>query len=404
METTISVALLLTNAYINRIHQQPVKRILFFTVLQIYQEILSMAMDKEWYKTLADTAIGGELPSRDTCLQILTDKRVELLSLLDAAFAVRKHFHGKEVTVHIINNVSNGLCSEDCNYCPQSKSSAAEIAAYPEKTAEEIVNEAEQAFEAGAHRYCMVYAGRRPSIRRTTRIAELVKVIKSRFPIEVCVSAGIMDETSTSLLKEAGLDRLNHNLNTSAARYNSICTTHTFADRLNTLKAARKVGLEVCSGIIAGMGETNAELVELALTLRELEAKSIPVNFLLPIAGNKLDDARNLSPEYCLRILCLFRFLNPSTEIRTAAGREYHLRSLEVMSLYPANSLFMDGYLNTRGMNRKDTLQMIVDAGFTIKSDKTAQDLLLHETAGPDNGKFKAPGLKSDTDLHPYRF
>ena len=362
-----------------------------------------MAMDKQWYQTLAESSIAGKLITNDTCLQLLTDNRIELLALLDAAFQVRKHFHGREVTVHIINNVSNGLCSEDCNYCPQSKSSSAEIVAYTEKSEEEIITEAEQAYEAGAHRYCMVYAGKRPSRQRAERIANLVRTIKRQYPIEVCVSAGIMDEGSTRLLKEAGLDRLNHNLNTSAGRYGKICTTHSFADRLSTLKAARRAGLEVCSGIIAGMGETAEELVELALMLRELEAKSIPVNFLLPIAGNRLGEPQNLSPEYCLRILCLFRFLNPRAEIRAAAGREYHMRSMEVMSLYPANSLFMDGYLNTRGKSRKDTLQMVVDAGFTIKSDKSAEELLLHEGKDPAEYKSAAPGLKSDADLHPAR-
>jgi len=358
-------------------------------------------MDKDWYQKLTQAGINGDLLPEATYTDLLTDSRVELLSLLDAAFAVRNHFHDKTVTVHIINNVSNGLCSEDCNYCPQSKSSNADIVEYSEKNTEEILAEAKQAYEAGAYRYCMVYAGRRTGEQKARRIADLVKTIKAQYPIEVCVSGGIMDENSTRLLKEAGLDRLNHNLNTSASQYARICTTHTFADRLNTLKAARGAGLEVCSGIIAGMGETAAELVELALMLRNIEAKSIPVNFLLPIVGNKLTDAQNLTPEYCLKILCLFRFINPQAEIRTAAGREYHLRSMEVMSLYPANSLFMDGYLNTRGKSRQDTLQMIIDAGFVIKSEKSAEELLLHEDGKTQDFSFKTPDLKSNDDLHP---
>jgi biotin synthase len=360
-------------------------------------------MNKHWYQTLANAGIDGNLLPQSTYTSLLTDSKVELLSLIDAAYTVRKHFHGKTVTVHIINNVSNGLCSEDCNYCPQSKSSKAEIVEYSEKSDEEILLEAKQAYEAGAYRYCMVYAGRRSNEKRTERIADLVRTIKAQYPIEVCVSAGLMDENSTRLLKQAGLDRLNHNLNTSSSQYQKICTTHTFTDRLNTLKAARNSGLEVCSGIIAGMGETAEELVELALMLRDLEAKSIPINFLLPIVGNKLEIAKNLTPEYCLRILCLFRFINPEAEIRTAAGREYHLRSMEVMSLYPANSLFMDGYLNTRGKSRQDTLKMIVDAGFTIKSDKSAEELLLEEGGETNEDDYTAPGLKSDADLHPAR-
>jgi biotin synthase len=360
-------------------------------------------MDKDWYQALTKAGIDGDILPEATYASLLTDNRVELLSLLDAAFSVRKHFHGKTVTVHIINNVSNGLCSEDCNYCPQSKSSNADIVEYSEKSKEEILAEAKQAYEAGAYRYCMVYAGRQTGERKAERIADLVRTIKAQYPIEVCASAGIMDENSTRLLKQAGLDRLNHNLNTSASQYAKICTTHTFTDRINTLKAARSSGLEVCSGIIAGMGETAGELIELALMLRNLEAKSIPVNFLLPIAGNKLGNAQNLTPEYCLRILCLFRFVNPRAEIRTAAGREYHLRSMEAMSLYPANSLFMDGYLNTRGKSRQETLQMIIDAGFTIKSDKSAEELLLQEGGETEDVSFETPGLKSNADLHPAR-
>ena len=360
-------------------------------------------MDKNWYQTLIKAGIDTDLLPKGTYTSLLTDSSVELLSLLDAAFTVRKHFHGKTVTAHIINNVSNGLCSEDCNYCPQSKNSNAEIIEYTEKSKEEILEEAKQAYEAGAYRYCMVYAGRRASEQRTERIVDLVKTIKTQYPIEVCVSAGIMDENSTRLLKQAGLDRLNHNLNTSSAQYSRICSTHTFEDRLNTLKAARTAGLEVCSGIIAGMGETPEELIELAMMLRDLEAKSIPINFLLPIAGNKLAEPQNLTPEYCLKVLCMFRFINPEAEIRTAAGREHHLRSMEVMSLYPANSLFMDGYLNTRGKSRQDTLQMIIDAGFTIKSDKSADELLLHEGAAAKENDPTAPSLKSDDDLHPAR-
>jgi len=360
-------------------------------------------MDNHWYQSLAQAGMTGKLLPQETYETLLNDDRVEMLSLLHAAFQVRKHFHGRQVSVHILNNVSNGLCSEDCNYCAQSTSSSAEIIEYQEKSDDEIMAEARQAYEAGAHRYCMVYAGRGKNQKRAAKIAELVSSIKAKYPIEVCVSAGLMDEMSISILQKAGLDRLNHNLNTSPSRYGRICTTHTFEDRLNTLKAARRAGLEVCSGIIAGMGETPQELIELALMLRQLDASSIPVNFLLPIKGNKLGTPQNLSPRYCLKVLCLFRFINPKAEIRTAAGREHHLRSLEVMSLYAANSLFMDGYLNTKGRSRRDTLQMIVDAGFTIKSEKSAEELLSAEIETTKEGPGKLPSLKTADDLHPAR-
>ena len=393
----------MTNAYINRIHHLAGKHIFSFASSTKYLNPQEIRMDNKWYQDLAEAGKACELLPRSTYLDLLTDSRVELIHLLDAAFTVRHHFHGRSVTVHIINNVSNGLCTEDCNYCPQSKSSKALISKYTEKNDAEILDEARQAYESGAFRYCMVYAGRGPNKAKTERIASLVRTIKDRYPIEVCVSAGIMNENDTTVLKKSGLDRLNHNLNTSPLQYAKICSTHTFADRLNTLKAARKSGLEICSGIIAGMGETAEELIELAIILRSLEAKSIPINFLLPITGNKLTTAQNLSPAYCLKILCLFRFIIPPAEIRTAAGREYHLRSMEVMSLYPANSLFMEGYLNTRGKSRRDTLQMIIDAGFTIQSDRSAEDLLQQELAGSPDSRHPMPGLKSSEELHPAR-
>lgn len=360
-------------------------------------------MDRNWYQELAHTAIKGGVSDKKVLLEVLSGSDTELLALLDAAFAVRKNFHGREVTIHILNNVKNGLCPEDCNYCAQSRDSKAEIAQYPTKSDDEIMAEAEQAYEAGAHRYCMVYAGRGAGRKRVEHIAGLVKEIKNRYPLEVCVSAGLMDEESTAILKQAGLDRMNHNLNTAQSRYGKICTTHTYADRLNTLLAARKVGLEVCSGIIAGMGETPEELIELALALKEVDARSIPVNFLLPIEGNVLSIPKNLTPEYCLRILCMFRLVNPDAEIRVAAGREAHLRSLEPLSLYPANSLFMDGYLNTRGNSRARTLQMIRDAGFTIKSDKSLDELLAREERGEPEEEPTGQGvvMKSVQDLRP---
>ena len=342
-------------------------------------------MNRAFYFDLADRAIAGEIFSREICEQILKSLDVELLPLLDAAYQVRKKFRGFEVTVHIINNIQNGHCPEDCHYCAQAKSSKAEIEEYPIKSDEEILAEAKAAYDKGAFRYCMVSAGRGPSVRRTEKLAELIRKIKALNPKgEVCVSAGLLNDDSARTLKEAGLDRLNHNLNTSQDRYPHICTTHTYSDRLKTLESARKAGIQLCSGLIAGMGEKSQDIIDVALQLRELKAESIPVNFLVPIEGNKLTEAQDLTPQYCLRILCLYRFLNPSSELRVAAGREGHLRSMEVMALYPANSLFLQGYLNTRGSSNLKTLRMIKDAGFVIKSEINLDDLIAREENGQD--------------------
>lgn len=360
-------------------------------------------MNRAVYSEFAAKSLAGEAITREACREILTSREIELLPLLDAAYQVRREYTGNEVEVHIINNIQNGLCPEDCHYCAQALTSKAQIEEYPIKSDVEILAEAKNAFESGAFRYCMVSSGRGPSEKRIGQLANLIRTIKSKYPIEVCVSAGLLDERAAQALKEAGLDRLNHNLNTSEKNYPNICTTHTFQDRLNTLKAARKVGLSICSGMIAGMGETPEDIIDIAFKLRELKARSIPINFLVPIDGNVLTEYKNLNPQYCLKILCLFRFLNPDAEIRVAAGREGHLRSLEVMALYPANSLFLDGYLNTKGSKRAKTLRMIKDAGFTIKSEVDLEKLLLREEL--QEGDFAVDGsavvMKNLADLRP---
>ncbi len=338
-------------------------------------------MERRFYDELAQASLQGDILSDELCLHLLTSPKIELLPLLDAAYQVRKKHTGNEVQLHIINNAQNGYCPEDCYYCAQAKSSNADIEAYALKSDAEMLAEAEAAYESGAYRYCMVFAGRGPSKKRVQHLAKLIGEIKSRYPIQVCLSAGLIDDADADMLKAAGLDRLNHNLNTSETHYPKICTTHTYQDRLNTLDAAQTAGIELCAGIIVGMGEAAKDVVEVAKTLRKLEVQSIPVNFLLPIPGNALSQPPDLSPEYCLRVLCLYRFLNPKAEIRIAAGREVHLRNMQVMALYPANSLFVEGYLNAKGASRKQTLQMIKDAGFTIKADRALEELLKQEEA-----------------------
>ncbi|MGE0266900.1 MAG: biotin synthase BioB [Candidatus Omnitrophota bacterium] len=338
-------------------------------------------MNPEDYFQLAKQSIQGDLITNEQAVEILTSPNVEILPLLNAAYAVRQKFRGKSVTIHIINNGQNGFCPEDCHYCAQAKSSKADIEEYPLKSDEEFLAEARNAYQKGAFRYCMVFAGRGPSSGRVERLSNLIKTIKGQFPsLEICVSTGLLDQEKANSLKAAGLDRLNHNLNTSEKHYGNICTTHTYQDRLMTLSAARLAGIQLCSGVIVGMNEIHQDVIEVAYSLNKLKVESIPVNFLMPIPGAKLDQKPSLNPEYCLRVLCLYRFINPKAEIRMAAGREMHLRSMEVMGLYAADSLFLDGYLNMKGSERKRTLQMIKDAGFTIKSDFSINEVLESES------------------------
>ena len=336
-------------------------------------------MKTTFYNELTTTSLSGELLPDATCEKLLTAPEIELLPLLDAAYQVRKTYFQNEVQLHILNNAQNGYCPEDCGYCAQASSATTDIEAYPLKPDAEILEEAKRAYESGAYRYCIVLSGRGPSPKRVSHLAELIHTVKTRYPIEVCLSAGLIDIESAHILKAAGLDRLNHNLNTSEAHYPNICSTHTYQDRMETLQAAQTVGLACCSGVIVGMGEGTDDLIQVAKSLRQLKVASLPVNFFLPITGTQLSESltetprsrfpTTLTPDYCLRVLCLYRFLNPRAEIRVAAGREHHLRSMEVMALYPANSMFIDGYLNAEGSTASRTMEMIRDAGFTVKTN-----------------------------------
>ena len=316
----------------------------------------------EW----ADRALGG-FPLEAAELRAVLGAEVPLLPLLHEAYRVRRHFFGKRVRVHILNNAQNARCPEDCGYCAQSAVTEAAVRPYPWKSKEELLKQAREAWAVGAFRYCIVASGRGPTERQVEALAEAVRAIKQEVPVQVCVSVGLLDESKARVLKAAGVDRLNHNLNTSEAHYPKICSTHTYADRVSTLQAAHAVGLLTCSGLIAGMGESDDDLVEVALELRRLEVPSIPVNFLIPIEGNPIQSDGSLTPERGLRILALFRLANPAAEIRAAGGREGHLGALEALALYPANSLFVEGYLTTRGRSAVDTYRMIRDAGFVIE-------------------------------------
>ena len=334
-----------------------------------------------FYHELTTKSLQDEILSDAACEKILTGSDAELLPLLDAAYQVRKTYFQNEVQLHILNNAQNGYCPEDCGYCAQASSATTDIEAYPLKPDAEILEEAKRAYESGAYRYCIVLSGRGPSPKRVSHLAELIHTVKTHYPIEVCLSAGLIDIESAHILKAAGLDRLNHNLNTSEAHYPKICSTHTYQDRMETLQAAQTVGLACCSGVIVGMGEGTDDLIQVAKSLRQLQVASLPVNFFLPISGTQLSETPTLTPDYCLRVLCLYRFLNPRAEIRVAAGREHHLRSMEVMALYPANSMFIDGYLNAEGSAASRTMEMIRDAGFTVKTNVENTEHLNHKEA-----------------------
>jgi biotin synthase len=234
----------------------------------------------------------------------------------------------------------------------------------------------------------MVISGRAPGGRVFEKVLDAVREVKSRHGMHVCACLGLLSEDHVRRLEEAGVDQVNHNLNTSSRFHDEIVTTHTYDDRVATVEHVARSGMKTCSGGIIGMGETDDDVIDLALSLRELGVRSVPVNFLIPIPGTPFESRDALDPRRCLRVLCLYRFLLPSQEIRIAGGREVHLRSMQPLGLYAANSIFIGDYLTTPGQAARADYEMIRDAGFVLEApDGTALDagrldeLLAGETA-----------------------
>lgn len=301
--------------------------------------------------------------TREEALNILEGK-TNLLETVYRANTEREKYFSKKVRIHILDNIKNGHCPEDCGYCAQRKNANSGVATYSLKPEEEILEDAKKAKENGAYRFCIVTAGTGPNDILIDKLSSTISKITNDLGLRVCLSAGLLDEAKASKLKDAGLDRYNHNLNTSESHYGEICTTHTFQDRLNTLEYVNKSDIGICSGLIVGMGESLSDLVDVAFTLKRLGVISIPVNFFIPVLGHAIKNPNRLTPELCIRILSVFRLVNPDSEIRIGAGREGHLKSLQSMGLFIANSLFASGYLNVKGSEVNQTIDMIRDAGF----------------------------------------
>jgi biotin synthase len=321
------------------------------------------------FQAFAEKALRDEVLTREECLAVLRCEDDRLLDLLQAAFKVRERHFGRKVRLQMLLNAKSGACQEDCHYCSQSSVSTADIDRYGLLPRDQMVEGARRAAAAKAQRYCIVISGRSPLEREVAEIADAVRAIKREIPIQVCCSLGLLDEPQARELKAAGVDRINHNLNTSEQYHSSICTTHTYLDRLTTIRHARTAGLEICSGGIVGMGERDEDIIDLALALREVKPDSIPLNTLHPVPGTPLERYDELTPQRCLKVLCLFRFLHPKTEIRIAGGREFNLRTLQPLALYPADSLFVGGYLTTPGQPAPQAWKMIEDLGFEIEVD-----------------------------------
>ena len=319
------------------------------------------------WNELAEKSLSGEILTMEEALSVLHSDDDELLAILHASFKVRKYYYGKKVKLNMIINAKCGHCPEDCGYCSQSIVSKADINKYTTVDKEIILAGARKAVEKKAGTYCIVASGRGPTNRELDHIIEAVKEIRATLPLKICACLGILRNGQANRLKEAGVDRYNHNINTSAGHFKNITTTHTYDDRIDTIEDVKEAGISPCSGVIVGMGESDREIVKMAYALREIDADSIPVNFLNPIKDTPLEAQHDLTPQKCLKVLALFRFICPSKEIRASGGRELNLRSLQALALYAANSIFIGDYLTTEGQKDSEDHKMINDLGFEIE-------------------------------------
>jgi biotin synthase len=314
---------------------------------------------------LAGKALGGLALGREDALFLASLEAPEALDLMSRANRIREAFRGGRVDLCSIVSAKTGACPEDCSYCAQSRVSKAEVRSHPLLGREEVLERARAARQKGARRFCIVTSGRRVGGAELEEIGRMVSEVRAAGLLP-CATLGLLGPGELSLLKEAGLERYHHNLETSRRFFPRICTTHTFEEKLATIRAAREAGLSLCSGGIFGLGEGWADRVEMALELRELGADSIPINFIVPVRGTPLGDRPPLSPLEALKIISLYRFLLQDREIRVCGGRLQTLGELNSMVFFAgADGLLTGDCLTTGGRRPEDDLRLIEQCGLS---------------------------------------
>lgn len=314
-----------------------------------------------------DTSADPQL-SREDALAILNTPDESLEELVSFAETFRRKYKGNHVSIHILTNARSGNCSQDCAYCAQSCRSKADIDKYKWVADEKLYEDNDFVNEHHLSRHCIGLSGMKFTDAEIEVLAEKIRKMKAD-GTHLCCSIGFLTEHQAKVLKDAGLDRINHNLNSSRNYYPNICSTHTFDQRVANIRMLQGLGYEICSGGIIGMGESREDVVDMLMELREIQPEALPINFLLPIPGTPLEhaDMSVLSTAYCMKVLCLARLLVPKADIRCAAGREVYFKGEENMLLRVVDSIFASGYLTAGGQGIRDTIQAIEAAGFTYE-------------------------------------
>ncbi len=317
---------------------------------------------------LKDKFTDGNDPviTREEALDILNLPDEELDTLISYAEKLRRKYKGNKVGIHLLTNARSGNCSQDCAYCAQSCRSSADIDKYRWVSDEKLYKDNDFVNEHHFARHCIGLSGMKFNDSEIEELAGKIRRMKQT-GTHLCCSIGFLTEKQAIMLKEAGLDRINHNLNSSRSFYKNICSTHTYDQRVDNIHMLQKLGFEICSGGIIGLGESKEDVVDMLFELKEINPEAVPINFLLPIKGTPLEnkDTSGLTTQYGLKVLSLARLLIPRSDIRCAAGREVYFKGEEKRLLSIVNSIFASGYLTENGQGVKDTIKKIEDAGFT---------------------------------------
>ncbi|MDE6901549.1 MAG: biotin synthase BioB [Lachnospiraceae bacterium] len=314
---------------------------------------------------MKDKILRGKWIGREEALRLAEEPLEELRQ---AADEIRRKVCGSGFDLCTIVNAKCGRCSEDCRYCAQSAHyrTACEES-YPLLSTQELLEDARRNAQQGVLRYSIVTSGRRLSEEEVEQACESIRRIRAEVPIEVCVSFGLLDEVQFRKIKAAGASRVHCNLESSARYFPSVCTTHTYEEKIRTLQAAKRAGLSICSGGILGLGETMEDRIDMVLTARELGVKSIPVNLLNPIPGTPYENRVPLDNEEACRCVALFRFLIPDASIRLAGGRGLLGDKGEACFLSGANAAISGDMLTTAGITVETDMELLRSSGFEVK-------------------------------------
>lgn len=317
-----------------------------------------------YVETLGNKILEGKMITKQEAIELYEQP---LQELCQKANEIRKQFCSNRFDICTIINGKSGRCSENCRFCAQSAYSHTNAAEYPLLPAEEIVAQAKVNDKQGVLRYSIVTSGKRLSDQEVDKMCEAVQNIKEKTGISVCISFGLLKEEQYRKLKAAGVTRVHNNLETSRKNFPNICTTHTFEDKVNAIRAAQAAGLSVCSGGIMGLGETPEDRIDMALTLRELGIKSVPVNMLNPIPGTPLEQNKKLTAEDMCRIVAVYRFILPDASIRLAGGRGLLPDKGRSCFLSGANAAISGDMLTTAGITVETDMKLLKELEYEVR-------------------------------------